>query len=201
VRTPNTSCVLCGKLLYRRPFEFKKTRYFACMGCRTNAQRAAGVTVAQQTGLSLGRIKGTNHRAGYSHREESKAKAAEANRAFWDAHPEKLKERGEKLRGERHYRWRGGANSFNLSIRQMEENRRWMLAVRERDGQCLQCGARENLESHHKTELAKLIERFGIKSRDDARTCVALWDISNGETLCQLCHYAEHGRISRAAIG
>ena len=41
--------------------------------------------------------------------------------------------------------------------------------------------------------MAVRIEDAGFEIRD-MRACAALWDISNGETLCQEHHYQEHGR-------
>lgn len=159
-----------------------------------------GVTDAQRAGLALGSVKGTNLRQGYRHSEESKAKTAAANRAFWAAHPELAVARGEKNRGEAHYLWNGGSSRLNTSIRQMSENRRWMDAVKERDGRCVRCGASDRLESHHRVPLAELIEVLNIKSRDDARRHAdVLWDLANGETLCRPCHDAEHGRAEREA--
>lgn len=169
------------------------------MAHRGDAQRLSGVTEAQRTGLAKGREKGTNHRTGYRHRAESKARTAAANAAFWAANPDLAVARGAKTRGEAHYRWKGGVAKLNASIRRMTENRRWMDAVKARDGACVRCGATEPLEAHHRTTLAALIESLGIKSRDDARThAAALWALENGETLCSGCHYIEHGRKRRA---
>lgn len=200
MRTPNAECVLCNKPLYRRPFEFKKTRYFACMNCRSDAQKFVGITDAQIAGLKIGRKKGTNHRAGYKHKEESKRKASESNKRFCANNRDKVLARGAKTRGELNVNWKGGVSRLNISIRQMTENRRWMDKIKERDGCCVRCGSGRDLESHHLTPLGVLIEQLGIKSRSDARKHGdVLWDLSNGETLCQPCHYAEHGRIARAA--
>ena len=199
MRTPNTQCLLCAKPLYRRPNELARVRYAACMACRSDAQKVAGITERQQSGLSLGREKGTNHRAGYSHREESKRQVSAANKAFWAANPEKAAERGSKTRAEKHYKWKGGASKLSVSIRQMNENRKWMDAVKERDGECLRCGSTSHLESHHRHSFAELLSDLAIKSRDDARKHAAvLWDLDNGETLCQPCHYREHGRTFNA---
>lgn len=172
-----------------------KARYAACMACRSEAQKVAGITERQHSGLFLGREKGTNHRTGYSHREESKRKTAAANKAFWAANPDLAIARGAKTRGEKHRLWKGGITQLNKSIRQMRENRKWMDAVKARDGSCKRCGTRERLESHHKIEFAALLHQFEIKSRDDARANAdVLWNLDNGETLCWGCHYAEHGR-------
>src|SRR5687767_3727707 len=115
MRTPNTQCLLCNKPLYRRPSELAKTRYAACMNCRSEAQKVSGITEKQLNGLSRGRMKGTNHRTGYRHKEESRRKASESHRRWCAENPEKVKERGEKLRGERHYRWNGGSSKLNDS--------------------------------------------------------------------------------------
>ena len=172
-----------------------KARYAACMACRSEAQKVAGITDAQHGGLSLGRPKGTNNRAGYKHREESKAKTAAANKAFWAANPDKLEERAAKTRAENNYNWKGGTTKLNKAIRTMRENRKWMDAVKSRDGKCVRCGSIDKLESHHLRQLSDLIEMLGINSLTDARRHkAALFDINNGETLCEACHYAEHGR-------
>lgn len=180
--------------MYRRPCELAKVRYVACMEHRAQSQVISGITEAQQRGLSLGREKGTNHRTGYKHKEESKRKTSIKNKQFWKDHPEELKRRGEKLRGDKHYRWKGGVSKLNISIRQMHENRKWMDAVKERDGACVRCGSKWRLEAHHKIGLAEIIEYYEIKDREDARGNELLWDINNGETICELCHYKEHDR-------
>lgn len=191
--------MVCSKPLYRRPNELARVRHVACMEHRALAQSLSGVTDAQRAGLSLGRVKGKNHRTGYRHREESKRKASETHKAFWAANPELAARRGEKVRGPLNVNWKGGTAKLNLSIRQMTENRRWMDAVKARDGACLRCGSTESLETHHRTPLATLIAQLGIKSRDDARThSAALWALENGETLCESCHYIEHGRKRHA---
>ena len=160
------------------------------------AQKFAGITDKQKEGLSLGREKGTNHRAGYKHREKSKRKCSESHKKWCAEHPDKVAARGIKTRGEKNWRWKGGQGKLRISIRLMNENRKWMDAVKQRDGnKCVKCGSTEKLESHHIKPFMKVIEENNIQSRDDARFCKELWDISNGITLCEKCHYEEHGRI------
>lgn len=166
---------------------------------RAQAQKLSGITEAQRAGLSRGRVKGANHRTGYQHRAESRRKTSESHKAWCAANPDRVAARGAKVRGPANVRWKGGSSKLNTSIRQMTENRRWMDAVKARDRACVRCGCTSDLEAHHKTELAALIERLGIRSRDDARKHAAgLWDLDNGETLCQACHYAHHGRRRNA---
>ncbi len=195
MRTPNSECVICEKPLYRRPFELSATRYVACMEHRAEAQRMAGLTAGQQKALALGRRSGTNHLNGVPKSAESKRKRAASMRQWCADNPDKVAARGAKTRGEAHYQWKGGASKLNLSIRQMTENRRWMDAVKERDGRCVRCQSVADLESHHVKPLSQIIDEFGITSRADARLYASeVWDIDNGITLCMRCHYGEHGR-------
>lgn len=194
MRTPNTQCCVCGKPLYRRPSELRKVRFVACMEHRNEAQSAVGQTEAQIAALTLGREPGTNHRTGYTHREESKRKASTSHKAWCAANPDKVKERGAKTRGENHYKWKGGCSCLNAAIRRLTENRNWMDAVKVRDGKCLVCGSVENLESHHIVPLAVLVGTHGVTNINEARDCAALWELSNGMTVCTRCHYKIHGR-------
>jgi len=194
MRTPNCKCIICEKPLYRRPGELASVRHVACMKHRAEAQVLSGITEAQLKGLSLGREKGKNHLAGIPKSEESKRRRSIAMKRWCAEHPRETIERCAVNRGENHYRWRGGANRLNTSIRTLTENRKWMDGVKAKDGTCSKCGSEECLESHHVIPLADLIERHSIKTRDQARDCAALWDLDNGMALCQSCHYAEHGR-------
>lgn len=194
MRTPNCKCVICGKPLYRRPSELAKVRWVACLEHRDEAKRLFGVTEAQKNALGLGREKGTNHLNGIPKSEESNKKRSISIKQKLEQFPEIAIERGKKIRGESHYRWNGGSSRLNVSIRTMNENRKWMDAIKARDKTCVRCGSTENLESHHIVPLAELIEKFGIKNREDARDCDALWGLTNGITLCRKCHYEEHGR-------
>ena len=194
MRTPNSKCIICGKPLYRRPSELRKVRYVACYEHREEAKRLFPLTEAQEKSLDLGHEKGTNHLNGIPKSEESKRKRSIAIRRRFTEHPEILIERGKKTRGENHYNWRGGVSRLNSSIRRLTENRKWADAVKERDGKCVNCGSIEILESHHIIPLAQLVEMNGVTDRDMARNTPELWNIENGITLCQPCHYKVHGR-------
>lgn len=198
MRTPNCKCLVCETPLYRRPGELARVRHVACMAHRALAQSISGVTEAQKRGLVLGREKGTNHRTGYRHREESKRKASESNKRWCADNPDKVAARSEKKRGENAYNWKGGVSRLNTSIRQMYENRVWMDAIKARDGACAECGSTDDLEAHHEPSLVSLLEQYGIRNRDDARAHAdKLWSMDGGRTLCSRCHDAAHGRRHR----
>lgn len=194
MRTPNAKCCVCNKPLYRRPNELARVRHVACMEHRGEAQRITGLTDSQLAALASGRKPGTNNRTGYKHREESKRKASESHKAWCANNPDKVRQRAKKNSGPNNYRWRGGVSRLNVAIRRMTENRRWMDAVKARDGKCQVCGSVENLESHHIVPLSAMMDKHGIMDTDSARDCPPMWDISNGMTVCTRCHYKIHGR-------
>lgn len=165
------------------------------MDCRSEAQKVVGITEAQQAGLALGRRKGTNNRTGYKHKMSSRRKASRSHKKWCKENPEKVAARGAKNRGENHYKWKGGVSNIQASVRRMTENRKWMEAVKERDGRKCICGSTKNIEAHHIVYLCILIERYKIRSRADAyKYKDILWDMKNGITLCRKCHYAIHKR-------
>ena len=194
MRTPNSECCICGKPLYRRPSQLGRVRHVACMVHRGLAQAQSGVTEAQKSALALGRLPGTNHRDGYSHREESKRKASESHRVWCAANRDKVKARAAKNSGANHYRWNGGASHLNTAVRRLNEHRKWVDAVVRRDGACQKCGIDTDLESHHIKPMAEIIRENKITSIKMARECVELWSLSNGTALCEKCHCKHHGR-------
>lgn len=193
-RTPNCACVVCDKPLYRRPHELAKVRYVACIDHRVEAQRHFGVTEKQNHALNLGREKGTNHLDGIPKSEASKRKRSVAMKKWCKENAGAVKKRAAKTRGEKHYRWNGGSSRLNTLIRRMHENRQWMNAVVMRDGECQRCASEVDLEAHHIKPLARILEENNITTCEQARNCKALWDLSNGLTLCKQCHYKHHGR-------
>ena len=52
-RRPNTKCKICGKPLYRRPFELAKAKYVCCVGCRSTLYKKH--RNYNQNGLAAGR--------------------------------------------------------------------------------------------------------------------------------------------------
>ena len=187
MRIPNTKCVICGKLLYRRPFEFMSGREFCCRGCRSELYKRR----IPSPNLELGREKGTNQLNGIPKSEAMKRKVSEKNKLFWQTHPEELKERGLKIRKEE----KDKITPLYLAIRTSAENIKWINKITKRDnGICQICGSVENIEVHHKKEFADLVKIFNIKTLDDARNCEAFWDINNGFVVCRRCHYKIHNK-------
>jgi 5-methylcytosine-specific restriction endonuclease McrA len=66
---------------------------------------------------------------------------------------------------------------------------KWWKAVLERDAhKCVNCESTSDLEVHHKIPLVKIMKDYNINSLEEAKICKLLFDIANGETLCEKCH-------------
>lgn len=96
-----------------------------------------------------------------------------------------------RTKGERSPGWRGGTQDFNMKIRCLPEYFAWRKAVFNRDNYVCVIGGKEHgnkLEADHIIAFAEIIEKFDIKTIEEALACNILWDISNGRTLCKECH-------------
>lgn len=93
---------------------------------------------------------------------------------------------------ENHPNWKGGIGKIDKIIRGMSEYIKWRIEIFERDEYtCQGCGIRGNkayITAHHMVGLNKIIREHNIQSTQDARECFVLWDLSNGVTLCEVCH-------------
>jgi 5-methylcytosine-specific restriction endonuclease McrA len=99
------------------------------------------------------------------------------------------------LRGEKNYNWKGGITPVYYQIRNHFKTRQWRSDVFTRDNfTCQDCGDNKggNLEVHHIEELNKIMEKYQIKTLEQALYCEILWNINNGRTLCQKCHIEIH---------
>lgn len=99
--------------------------------------------------------------------------------------------------GELSYGWKGGKTTLHHQIRSSKKNSDWVLSVFKRDKfTCQSCGDATggNLNAHHKIEFKNIINSYNILSMADALECAMLWDVSNGITLCEICHRDVHRR-------
>jgi very-short-patch-repair endonuclease len=97
MRTPNIKCIICGKPLYRRPYELKKVRFVCCKNCRSEAYKKYPSEKMLEC-LKLGRQKGDNHRRGIPQSEKMKSKMRIKMKEWIKNNPDKFKARIEKLK-------------------------------------------------------------------------------------------------------
>ena len=100
------------------------------------------------------------------------------------------KKRSIALRGEKGSNWQGGKTKLQTIIRGSFKYRQWRSDVFTKDDfTCQYCGRRGcYLEAHHLDEFSNIIDRYKIKSFEEAQNCEELWNINNGQTLCRKCH-------------
>ncbi|MFW6174061.1 MAG: HNH endonuclease [Elusimicrobiota bacterium] len=94
-----------------------------------------------------------------------------------------MKKVGEQQSGKNHWNWKGGISRKNHR-RETAEYKEWRSKVYARDyWTCQKCGKKLNLVAHHINPFRDYPElRF---------------DVSNGLTLCRLCHKKVHEEIGK----
>jgi len=90
---------------------------------------------------------------------------------------------------ELHPHWKGGVSNIEKIIRRMPEYLVWRSNVFIRDNFiCVECGDAGYVTAHHIKAFTKIIQENNIKSTNEARLCIELWNLENGITLCEKCH-------------
>jgi hypothetical protein len=122
------------------------------------------------------RVGARNGFFGKSHTEQTKEKLAAANRG--------------RFQGSNGSNWQGGKTRLTALVRNSEDAIRWRKAVFERDAYtCQLCGKVGGpLHADHIKPLSTLLREHSIHTLVEAQQCSALWDLSNGRTLCVPCH-------------
>lgn len=132
--------------------------------------------------FGLGNIGNKNH-LGFHHSEKTR-----------ESIRNKLKGRHvspatEFKKGERSGNWKGGISSLYFSIRSSDKYKLWRSEIYQRDRwACQTCGGKRDIEMHHIINFAGIIEKYKIRSLEEAEKCNLLWDLNNGVTLCKDCH-------------
>lgn len=131
--------------------------------------------IRQNTILGITGMKGRKHKA------ESKLKTSKS------------------LRGENHPRWKGGVSGVYGLIRGLSKYQEWRNEILKRDDfTCQFCGVKQGwnkqlkirfyFEVDHIIPLCVLIHKHNIQNSEQAILCDAIWNISNGRSLCKECH-------------
>ena len=95
------------------------------------------------------------------------------------------------MTGKNNPAWRGGTTKIIFRVRSCQKYRDWRKQIFERDNySCTICGDSigGNLNAHHKNPLYNILKQYNIKSFGEALGCNDIWNIDNGETLCEKCH-------------
>ena len=175
--------------MYRRPFEIKKARYFACQEHRETAKRMFPITDKQKEALKLWRTKWDNHLTWIPKKQSHKNKMSKIMKKFCKDNPDVVKVRWEKISWENHYLWKWWITKLQIAIRTLWKNRNWIKQIKQRDwNECRMCKSKEKIEVHHIIPMRELIEKYDIKNHRDTIEIDDFWDLDNGITLCSKCH-------------
>lgn len=135
---------------------------------------------AQRLAISL-RMKGKKFTLGMKHTTKTKKKMRVAHE------------------GSKSHLWRGGITKVSAKIRGSYHYRQWRSDVFTRDNfTCQDCGQiGGKLNADHIKPFATIIRENDIVSFEQAVTCVELWNINNGRTLCFGCHKNTESYLNR----
>lgn len=152
-----------------------------------------GTTVSLET-----REKMRKAMTGKVHTQESKNKMSlsQSGKKLSFEHKRKLSEIGKTKTGEQANRWvppEERKTSLLLQIRSSLPYKKWRKECLERDSYTCQnelC-KQSNVKLHvdHVIPFSFIIMKNNIKTKEESYCCAELWDINNGKTLCEKCHY------------
>jgi hypothetical protein len=98
-----------------------------------------------------------------------------------------------KNRGADNPNWNGGVSPLYHLIRSNPKMDDWRKKVFKRDRyKDIFTGETGDIIAHHLIPFMVILEKYNIKSIDDALVCEALWDIRNGITLSRKNHQKYH---------
>ena|SRR3990167_7969364 len=107
---------------------------------------------------------------------------------------ESRKKLSESHKGEKSHFWRGGITEQNNNFRRIIMNsylyRIWRSSIFKRDNFiCQSCGKQGGkLNADHVKPFIEIIRSGQIDTVEKALACTELWNIENGQTLCESCH-------------
>jgi len=94
------------------------------------------------------------------------------------------------MSGSENPNWKGGITPFLRHLRTSFEYKQWRKEVFERDDYtCQTCGVRGvGIHADHIKMFSDILRENNVDNYKDAVKCDELWDLSNGQTLCEKCH-------------
>ena len=127
-----------------------------------------------------------------THSLEAKEKLRQSHLGKRNSPNTEFKKGHEGLKGATNGHWKGGVTQLKKSIRQQINYKDWIKAVFDRDNYtCQICETTKEYfhADHYPKSFIKILQENNVTNLDEAINCLALWDVDNGRTLCQSCHY------------
>ena len=207
IKTKSKRCTVCKNTFYRKPgrgikaWEKQKTCSIECRSKRMKRQKIGfqkGHTGYKNSGnFEKGRKpwnlgdkgrKDWHNISGLKPGNNKGKKASEETRA--KIRLARAKQDMSHMQGKNHPNWKGGRTPLTKKIRRLYKSVEWRKSVFERDNYtCQKCGQRGGrLNADHIKPFSKLLDENNINTIEQAKSCLKLWDVSNGRTLCENCH-------------
>jgi len=98
--------------------------------------------------------------------------------------------RGKTMTKENNWSWKGGITPLYYQIRHSDKYKNWVKENMKRDiFTCRDCGKKGGiLHVDHIKPFALILVENSIETFEQAMNCLELWDVNNGQTLCENCH-------------
>lgn len=120
--------------------------------------------------------------------EERREKISEAKKRYKFSE-EHLKNMSLCRIGEKNKNWKGGITKFYEKVRTNSTYRKWRRLILRRDGNiCINCGKYGKEVDHYPVSFKHLLDKYSIKTLEEAIICKELWKLKLGRTLCHKCH-------------
>jgi len=176
MRKPNTQCKICGKPLYRKPSElgkysccrehrselYKKYKNYSVKGLKTGRGWNKGMSKKNGDELSYGKLRKQETKDKISAKMKGRIITEETRKKISEAHKALWDKIGRTGKVERGWKFT-----------------KWRKEIYKRDNyECKKCGANDSIFAHH---------ILSWKDYPELR-----FELSNGITLCSVCHKKAH---------
>lgn len=203
----NCKCAVCGIEFYRKPSQIKNgVNTYCSVKCRLIGvtKKVTKICPICKNGFEVQPCQTKRNSGKYCSREcFSNARTIKETRICGYCRKEFIVTTGEikkggckycskacyikTMKGSGNSNWKGGLTSKYISIRNSDKSIEWRNSIFKRDNYtCRKCGDNKghNLQAHH---------IIPFSASEELR-----FDITNGITLCIVCHKKEHLRLSQS---
>jgi len=102
--------------------------------------------------------------------------------------------------GENNPKWKGGVYKLVDAIRKSNIYKDWKIKCLIRDKYTCQISGiiNKDVEVHHLNSISLMVEKYKIKTMEEARSCKELWDIKNGISITKDLHILFHQQYGKS---
>jgi hypothetical protein len=186
------NCVICNKIVSRKPCEVAKRINIFC------SQKCYAVEKSRRwKENSNPRFSGGNLKKICQH-----CKKEFISKRYGNLRNEKIVAcslkcgnilAGKKRTKENHWAWNGGLGRITKPIRAKKKYKDWMRSILEKyNYTCVKCNSTEDVEVHHKKELAIMVKEYLQKHNTLDPYDEYFYKVNNGIILCRKCHITQH---------